>query len=163
MSNKGSFYLWQFLLICFYQSLVIQLIKKNWKYIYLFILGNWDIFRTQFWIVVLEKTSKAPWTARRSHLPIFSEINSEYSLEGLMLKLKLLYFDPLMWKAEFTGKYPDVGKDWGQKEKGAIEDEMVRQHQGLNGHDFEQTPGDSRGQGSLPCCSSWGHKESNTT
>ena len=56
-----------------------------------------------------------------------------------------------------TGKDPDAGKDWGQEEKEATEDEMVRwQH--LNGHEFEQTPGDSEGQGSLACCSSWGHK-----
>ena len=40
---------------------------------------------------------------------------------------------------------------------------MVRQHQQLNGHELEQTPGDSEGQGSLVCCSPWGHKESDTT
>ena len=48
------------------------------------------------------------------------------------------------------------------EEKGATDDEMVGWHQ-FNGHEFEQTPGDSKGQGSLACCSSWGRKESDTT
>ena len=43
-----------------------------------------------------------------------------------------------------------------------VEDDMVRQHQQLNGHEFDQTPGDSEGQGSLACCSPWGRKESDT-
>ena len=43
------------------------------------------------------------------------------------------------------------------------EDEMVGWHHRLNGHEFEQTQGDSEGQGSLACCSPWGHKESDTT
>ena len=51
----------------------------------------------------------------------------------------------------------------GQEFKGATEDEMVGLHHGLNGHESEQTPGDSGGQGSRACCSSWGCKESNTT
>ena len=54
----------------------------------------------------------------------------------------------------------DAGKDWGQEGKGAIEDEMVGWHHWLK---FEQTLGDGEGQGSLACCSSWGHKESDTT
>ena len=52
-----------------------------------------------FWIVVLEKALGVPWTARRSNWSILKEINPEYSLEGLMLKLKLQYFAHLMWKA----------------------------------------------------------------
>ena len=52
-------------------------------------------------------------------------------------------------------KDPDTGKDRGQKEKVAAEDEMVRYHHRLNGHEFEQALGDSRGQGSLACCSTW--------
>ena len=49
-------------------------------------------------------------------------------------------------------------QDWGQEEKGATEDEMVGWHHWLKGHEFEQTQGDSEGQGSLACCSSWGHR-----
>ena len=54
-------------------------------------------------------------------------------------------------------------KDWRQEEKGTREDEMVGWHHRLNGHEFEQTLGDGEGQGSLVCCSPWGHKESDTT
>ena len=65
---------------------------------------------------------------------------------------------PILWppdaKSWLIGKDPDAGKDWGQEEKGMTEDEMVGWHHGLNGHEFEQTLGDSEGQGSLACCSS---------
>ena len=57
---------------------------------------------------------------------------------------------------------PDAGKDWRQKEKRAAEDEMVKQHHWLSGHEFEQTFGDSEGQGSMVCCSLCGPKESDT-
>ena len=57
---------------------------------------------------------------------------------------------------QLTGNYPDTGKDWGQEEKGSTEDEMVGWHHWLKGHEFEQTPGHSEGQGSLACCIPWG-------
>ena len=57
-------------------------------------------------------------------------------------------------KSGLIGKDPDAGKDQRQKEKRGTEDEMVRQHHRLSGHEFEQTPGDSERQGSLVCCSS---------
>ena len=56
-------------------------------------------------------------------------------------------------KSQLIGKDPDVGKDRGQEEKGVSEDEMVGWYHRLNGHEFEQTLGDSEGQGSLACCS----------
>ena len=56
-------------------------------------------------------------------------------------------------KSRLIGKGPDAGEDRKQEEKGATEDEMVGWHHQLNGHEFEQTPGDSEGQGSLVCCS----------
>ena len=65
-----------------------------------------------------------------------------------MLKLKLQYFGHLMGTADSV-EDSDVGKDWGQEEKGATEDEMVGWHEWLNEHEFEQTQGDSEGQGSL--------------
>ena len=74
---------------------------------------------------------------------------------------------PIPWppdvKRQLIGKDPDAGKDWGQEEKGVTEDEMAGWHHRLNGHEFEQTLGESEGQGSLACCSLWGHKESDTT
>ena len=65
--------------------------------------------------------------------------------------------------SRFIEKDPDAGKEWGQEEKGMTEDEMAGQHHRLNGHEYEQTPGDSEGKGSLPCCCPWGHKELDTT
>ena len=66
-------------------------------------------------------------------------------------------------KRQLIGKNPDAGKDWGQEEKGEVtEDEMVGWHHQLNGCEFEQALGVGDGQGSLACCSSWGHKESDT-
>ena len=61
-----------------------------------------------------------------------------------------------LYKSEFIGKDPDAGKDWGQE---VTKDEMIGWHHWLNGHESEQTPGDSEGQGSLTWCSPWGGKE----
>ena len=88
-----------------------------------------------------------------------SQADSLPSLAGLMLKLELQYFGHLM---QLIGKDPDSRKDWRQGEKGVTEDEMVGWYYWLNGHEFEQTPGDG-GQGSLACYSPWGHKESDMT
>ena len=68
---------------------------------------------------------------------------------------------PINWKRTNSLEKPEAGKDWGQEEKGATEDEMVGWHHRLSGHEFEQTLGDSEGQGSLVCCSPWGRKETN--
>ena len=65
-------------------------------------------------------------------------------------------------KSQLIGKDSDAGKDRRQEKQGATEDEMVGQHYHLNGHEFEQAPGDN-GQWSLACCSPWGHKESDMT
>ena len=67
------------------------------------------------------------------------------------------------WQSRLSGKDPDAGKDQGQEEKGATEDEMVGWYHQLNEHELEQTPGDTEGQSSLVCCSLWGHKESDMT
>ena len=79
------------------------------------------------------------------------EINAEYSLEGLMLKLKFQYFGHLMRRGDSLEK-TDAGQD-GEKEKGMTEDKMFGWHHQLIGYEFEQAPGDGEGQGSLVCCS----------
>ena len=71
------------------------------------------------------------WTAKRSNQSIQKEISPEYSLEGLMLKLKLQYFGHLMRRADPLGEDPDAGKDWGLEEKGTTEDETVGWHHQL--------------------------------
>ena len=97
----------------------------------------------------------APWKEsydkRRASQSILKEINPEYSFKGLMLKLKLQYFGHLMRKTNSLEKTLMLGKI--EEENGVIEDEMVGWHHQLNGHEFEQTLGDSEGQGSLVCCS----------
>ena len=74
---------------------------------------------------------------------------------------------PILWPpdmdSQLIGKDPDSGKDWRVEEKGKTEDEIVGWYHQLNGHEFEQTPGDGEGQGSLECCSPWGRKELDTT
>ena len=106
---------------------------------------------------------RVPWTARRSNQFILKEISPVYSLEELMLQLKLQYFGHLMWRADSFEKTLMLEKDWRQEEKGMTEDEMAGWHHRLNGHEFGWTPGVGDGQGGLACCNSWGCKESDTT
>ena len=105
-----------------------------------------DTFRLWCWRSLL----RVPWRARRSNQSILKEINPEYSLEGLMLKLKLQDFGHLMWRTASL-EDPDAEKDWRQEEKGMTEDEMAGWHHWLK--EFEQAPGDSEGHRSLACCS----------
>ena len=114
-----------------------------------------DDFKLGCW----RRLSRVPWIAR-SNQSVLKEINPEYLLEGLILKLKLQYFGYVMWRADSLEK-TDVREDWGQ-EKGATDDEMVGWHHQLSGPKFEQTLGDSARQGSLACCSPWGPKKSQT-
>ena len=115
-----------------------------------------DAFEPWCWRRLL----RVPWTARRSNQSILKEISLEYSLEGLMLKLKLQYFGYLMRRTDSLLKDPDAGKDSRWEEKWMTEAEMVGWHHFLNGHAFEQAPGVGDGQGSLVCCSPWGCKQS---
>ena len=78
-----------------------------------------DVFELRCWRRLL----RVPWIARRSYQSILKETNPEYSLEGLMLKLKLQYFGHLMQRADSFEKTLMLGKM--QKEKGATEDKMV--------------------------------------
>ena len=82
---------------------------------------------------------RVPWTAGRSNQSILKEINPEYSLEGLMLKLKLQYFGRLMQRTDSLEKTLMLGKIEVRKTEG----EMVGWHHQLNGHEFEQTAADS--------------------
>ena len=76
-----------------------------------------------------------PWTARRSNQSILKEISPEYSLEGLMLKLKFQYFGHLMRRTDSLEKTLMLGKI-EKEEKGMTEDEMVGRHHRLCGHEF---------------------------
>ena len=114
-----------------------------------------DAFEMWYWRRLL----RVPWTERRSNQSILKEINPEYSLERLMLKLNTL----ATWCEELTHwKRPWCWERLRAEGEGATEDERAGWHHRLNGHEFEQTQGDSEGQGSLACCCPWGHKELDT-
>ena len=106
-----------------------------------------------FWIVVLEKTLESSFDSKEIK-PINLKGNQSWIFIG---RTDAEAETPVLWppdaKSWLTGKDPDAGKDWRQEEKGMTEDEMVGWHHQLNGHEFEQTPGDSVGRGSLVCCS----------
>ena len=95
---------------------------------------------------------RVPLTARRSNQSILKEIDPEYSLEGLMLKLKLQYFGHLMRRVDSLEKTQMLGKTEGRRRRGR-QDEMVGWYHRLNGHEFEQTLRDSEEQGILVCYS----------
>ena len=119
------------------------------------------LFELHCWRILLG----VPWTARRSNQSILKEISPEYSLEVLMLKLKLQYFGHLMWRIDSLEKVLMLGKTegGGVREKGMTENEMVGWHHWLNGHEFEYTLGVGSGWGDLACCSPWGCKQSDIT
>ena len=129
---------------------------------------NWTINKAEHWRIdafelwCWRRLLRIPWTARRSNQSILNEISPEYSLEGLMLKLKLQYFGHLMWRAGSLERTLMLGKIEGRR-KGMTEDETVGWHHWFNGHEFEQAPGVGDGQGSLVCYSPWDHKESDMT
>ena len=114
-----------------------------------------DAFELWCWRRLL----RVPWTARQSNQSIVKEIRPAYSLEGLMLKLKLQYLGHLMWRTDSFEKTLRLGKIEGRRRR----DEMVGWHHRLTGHKFEYMPGVGDGQGGLTCCSPWGRKESDTT
>ena len=114
---------------------------------------RWRIDAFELWC--WRRLFRVAWTARRSNQSILKEINPEYSLQALMLKMKLQYFGHLMWKADSLEK--TLGKIEGGRGRGW---QMVWWYHQLNGHEFEQGPGIGDGQGSLVCYSPWGCKES---
>ena len=126
--------------------------KESWA------LKNWC-----FWTVVLEKTLESPLDCKEIQ-PVNPKGNQSWIFIG---RTDAEADAPILWpsdvKNRFFGKEPDAGKDWRWEEKGMTEDEMVRRHHRLNGHQLEQAPGVGDGQGGLVCCSLWGRKELDMT
>ena len=125
--------------------------KKGW------VPKNWCL-----WTVVLEKTPESPLDSKEIK-PINPKGNQPWIFTG---RTDDEAEAPKLWPPDarnwLTGKEPDAGKDWRQ-EKGTTEDEVVGWHHQFKGRESEQTLGDSEGQGSLVCCSPWGHKALDTT
>ena len=125
--------------------------KEGWA------LKNW-CFQT----VVLEKTLESPLDWKEIQ-PVQPKGNEFWIFIGGVCWSWSSNTLATWLQRQLIGKDPDAGKDWRQEDKGATEDEMVGWHHQLNGHEFEQAPGDGEGQGSLVCCSPWGRKESDMT
>ena len=118
--------------------------KKGWA------LKNWCL-----WTVMLEKTLESPLDSKEVK-PVNPKGNQPWVFIG-----RIDVDVPILWppdvKSRIIGKYPDAEEDLGQEEKGLTEDELVKWHHWLNGDEFDQTLGDSEGQGSLACFPvSWG-------
>ena len=124
--------------------------KEGW------VLKNWCL-----WTVVLEKTLESPLDCKENK-PVNPKGNQPWIFIG---RTDAEAEAPILWPPDaknwLTGKDPDPGKDWGQEVKRVTE--MAERHHWLNGHEFEQTPENSKGQGSLACCSPCDHKESDMT
>ena len=116
-----------------------------------------------FWTMVLKKTLESPLDSKEIK-PVSPKGNKPWIFIG---RTDAEAEAPILWppgvKSWLIGKDSDAGEGWGQKEKGTAEVVMVGWHHWLNGHEFEEAPGDGEGQGSLACCSPWGHKESDMT
>ena len=116
-----------------------------------------------FWTVVLERTLESPLDCKEIQA-VHPKGNRSWIFIG---RADVEAETPVLWSPDANNwlifKDPDPGKDWRWEEKGIIENEMVGWHHQLNEHEFEQTPGHSKGQGSLVCCSPWGYKELDTT
>ena len=111
-----------------------------------------DAFKLWYW----RRLFRVPRTARRSNQTILKEINPEYSLKGHMLKLKLQYFDHLIQRVNSLEKMLMLGKTEGKRSRGR---QRMRWLDGkTDSTEFEQTLGDSKGQGSPEYCSPWGHR-----
>ena len=110
-----------------------------------------------FWTVVLEKTRESPLDCKEIKL-INPKGNQPWIFTGRPDAEAPIFWPPDV-NSELIGKDPDAGKDGRREEKGTTEDEIVGWHHWLSGHEFEQTLGDSEGQGSLAYSSPWDWKE----
>ena len=116
-----------------------------------------------FWTVVLEKTLESPLECKEIQ-PVHPKGDQSWVFIG---RTDVETETPILWppdeKRRLIWKDPHAGKDWGQEEKGATEDEMAGWHHRLNGHGFGWTLEVGDGQRGLVCCGSWGRKELDTT
>ena len=113
--------------------------------------------------MVLEETLESPLECKEIQ-PVHPEGDQSWVFIG---RTDAEAETPILWpphaKNRLIGKDTDTGKDGRQEKKGMTEDEMVGWHQQLGRHEFECALEVGDGQGSLVCCSPWGHKESDTT
>ena len=129
---------------------------------------NWTVRKAEHWRIDAFELScwrrlmRVPWTA--SPQPVHPKGDQSWVFIG---RTDIEAETPILWsphvKSWLIGKDPDVGRDWGQEEKGTTEDEVAGWHHWLDGHESEWTPGVGDGQRGLEYCDSWGCKESDMT
>ena len=121
---------------------------------------SWALKNCYFWTVMLEVTLESPLDCKEIQL-VHPKGNHFWIFIG---RTDPEAETPILWSPDeknwIIWKDPDAGKEWRWEEKAMTEDEMVRWHHQLDGHELEQAPIDGEGQGILACCSPWGHKES---
>ena len=129
------------------EAMVFPVVIYGWESWSIKKAEHWrtDAFELRFWRRLL----RVPWTARRSNQSILKEISPEYSLEGLMLKLKLRYFGHVMWRADSLEKTLMLEKSERAGGEGGDRGWNAGLHHQPNGHESEPAQGDSEGQGSL--------------
>ena len=147
--------------VCIVRAMVFPVVMYRYE--------SWTIKKAECWrsdsflLWCLEKTLESPLDSNEIK-PLIPKGNHPWIFTG---RTDAEAEAPILWppdvKSQLIGKDVDAGKDWKQEEKGETEDEMVGWHHWLNGPEFEQTLGDSDGQGSLAYCSSWDHKELDMT
>ena len=124
---------------------------------------SWALKNRYFSTVVLEKTLESPLDCKEIQ-PVHPKVNQSWMFIGKAdAEAETLILWPPHGKSWLIWKDPDVGKDWGQEEKGTTEDEMAGWHHWLNGHGLEWTLGVGDRQGGLVCCGPCGRKELDTT
>ena len=145
----------------------VRIIKAMVFLVVMYGIESWTIKKAEcqgidaFELWCWRRLLRVPWTAR-SNWSVVKKINTEYSLEGVMLKLKLQHFGHLMWRANSLEKTPKLGMVKSQRKR---ERQRMRWLDSItNSMDMNLSKlGDSVGQGSLACCNLWGRKESDMT
>ena len=146
--------------ICLVKAVVFPLLMYGCE--------SWTIKKAECWRIdafelwCWRRLFRVPWTARRSNQSI--QGNQSWIFIG---RTDAAAAAAILWppdeKSQLITKDPDAGKDWRQEGKRTTEDETVGWHHWLNEDEFEQVLGDGEGQGTLACCSPWGHKELDMT
>ena len=143
--------------VCLVKALVFPIVMYGCE--------SWTIRKAEHWRsdafeLWCWRLLRIPWTARSSNQSILEEVSPEYSLEGLMLKRNsnalATWWELTHWKRPWCWERLKAGREGDNRGWDSW-------HHRLNGHEFELAPGVGEGQGSLACCSPWGHKEPDTT
>ena len=142
------------------KAMVFPVVVWMWELDY---KESWALKKWYFWTAVLGKALESPLDCKEKK-PVHPKGNQSWIFIG---RTDAVAETPILWPPDAKNwlivKDLDAGKDWRQEEKGTTEDDVIRWHHQLNGHEFEQAPGVADRQGSLASCSPWGLKELDMT